>query len=30
MAEFGKDPKKYLEILKQTVQDEEKAFDKSS
>lgn len=29
-AEFGKDPKKYLEALKSTVQDEEQAYEKSS
>ena len=28
--EFGKDPKKYLEALKDNVQEEEKAFEKSS
>ena len=29
-AEFGKDPKKYLEALKSTVQEEEQAYEKSS
>lgn len=29
-AEFGKDPKKYLEALKATVAEEEKAYEKSS
>ena len=29
-AEFGKDPKKYLEALKETVQMEEQAYEKSS
>jgi hypothetical protein len=29
-AEFGKDPKKYLEALKSTVSEEEQAYEKSS
>jgi ElaB/YqjD/DUF883 family membrane-anchored ribosome-binding protein len=29
-VEFGKDAKKYLEALKQTVQEEEQAYEKSS
>eukprot|EP00347_Sterkiella_histriomuscorum_P010965 403374259 len=29
-AEFGKDPKKYLEALKQTIQEEEQAYERSS
>lgn len=29
-VEFGKDPKKYLDALKATVAEEEKAYEKSS